>query len=109
MSKTKDRVALLSDNKNISTGITKPGDSWSVMSQVTNYTNSIEVGQLSLENPNLYSIITAIPSPWVRSYITKNALSFSYITQAQKKEDSFEVRWDASSGVQSRSSGGCLM
>lgn len=90
MSKTKDRVALLSDNKNISTGITKPGDSWSVMSQVTNYTNSIEVGQLSLENPNLYSIITAIPSPWVRSYITKNALSFSYITQAQKKEDSFE-------------------
>lgn len=90
MSKTKDRVALLSDNKNISTGITKPGDSWSVMSQVTNYTNSIEVGQLSLENPNLYSIITAIPSPWVRSYITKNALSFSYITQTQKREDSFE-------------------
>lgn len=87
MSSSKERVALLSDNTALSTGITKSEDSWNVLTQVANYVNSIKLSELSLDSPDLYTIITAIPSPWVRAHVTKNAISFDYITSFDKEQN----------------------
>jgi hypothetical protein len=57
------------------------------MTQVSNYVNSIELGELSLDSPDLYRIITAIPSPWVRSIVTKNALTYRYISNIDKEQN----------------------
>ena len=90
MSSSNERVALLSDNTALSTGITKSEDSWNTLTQVANYVNSIKLSELSLDSPALYSIITAIPSPWVRAHVTKNALSFKFVTAHDKEQDKLE-------------------
>jgi hypothetical protein len=100
MSSTKERIALLSDNTALSSGITKADDSWNVLSQVSIYINSINLGELSLDSPDLYGIITAIPSPWVRAFITKNALSYKYVTQHDKDENKLKGMGTLFSAIQ---------
>jgi hypothetical protein len=90
MSSSNERVAVLSDNTALSTGINKAEDSWNTLTQVTNYVSSIKLSELSLDSPALYSIITAIPSPWVRAHVTKNAISNKFITAHDKELGKFE-------------------
>jgi len=81
----KTRVAVLSKNTSLSDGITKSDDSWSTMSQVNNFIHSIDLPALNTESSDVYGILTAVPSPWVRAYMMKNALTVEYITDHAKE------------------------
>jgi hypothetical protein len=79
------RVAVLSKNTSLSDGITKSEDSWSTMSQVNNFIHSIELPQLNTESSDVYGILTAVPSPWVRAYMMRNALTVEFVTDHAKE------------------------
>ena len=83
MSKT--RVAVLASNNSLSDGITKSPDSWNTMNQVNNFIHSIDLPALNTESGDVYGILTAIPSPWVRAYMMKNALTVEYVTDFAKE------------------------
>jgi hypothetical protein len=83
MSKT--RVAVLASNKSLSDGITKSPDSWNSMNQVNNFIHSIDLPALNTDTGDVYGILTAIPSPWVRAYMMKNALTVEYVTEFAKE------------------------
>jgi hypothetical protein len=87
MSTNKNRIAVLADNGSLSDGIPKSEDSWHTFTQVNNYVNSIELASLNMEEgSDVYSILTAVPSPWVRAYMMKNAISYRFITQVDKTQ-----------------------
>ena len=90
MSKT--RVAVLASNNSLSDGITKSPDSWNTMNQVNNFIHSIDLPALNTESGDVYGILTAIPSPWVRAYMMKNALTVEYVTDFAKKYRYSSVR-----------------
>jgi len=78
------RNAVLARNSNISTGLPKSEDSWNKITQVSNYVNHIELGALNMDNRDVYSILTAVPSPWVRSYMMANSIRWRYVTRSIK-------------------------
>jgi hypothetical protein len=87
MASNKNRIPALADNASLSDGIPKSDDSWHSFTQVNNYVNSINLASLNMEEgSDVYSILTAVPSPWVRAYMTKNAISYRYISQVHKSQ-----------------------
>ena len=87
MASTKNRIAILADNSSLSDGIPKSDDSWHTFTQVNNYVNSIELASLNMEEgSDVYNILTAVPSPWVRAYMMKNAISYRFISQVDKNQ-----------------------
>jgi len=85
MAANKERIPVLADNDSLSKGIPKSDDSWHSFTQVNNYVNSIKLAGLNMdEGSDVYSILTAVPSPWVRAYMMKNAISYRFITQFDK-------------------------
>lgn len=79
------RVAVLPKNTSLSDGITLPEDSWSTMSQVNNFIHSIDLPELNTESSDVYGILTAVPSPWVRAYMMQNALTVEFVTDHAKE------------------------
>ena len=55
------------------------------MNQVNNFIHSIDLPALNTESGDVYGILTAIPSPWVRAYMMKNALTVEYVTDFAKE------------------------
>jgi len=85
MPTNKSRKAVLADNESLSIGMPKAEDSWHTFTQVNNYVNSIQLASLNMEDgSDVYSILTAVPSPWVRAYMMKNAISYKFISQVDK-------------------------
>ena len=80
----KTRVAVLSKNTSLSDGITKSEDSWSSMTQVNNFIHSIDLPPLNTDSSDVYGILTAVPSPWVRAYMMRNALTVEFVTDHAK-------------------------
>jgi hypothetical protein len=79
------RVAVLAKNKSLSDGIPKAEDGWSVITQINNFVQSLALDPLNTEKGDVYSVLTAVPSPWVRSYMMRNALTVEYITRKTKE------------------------
>jgi hypothetical protein len=79
------RVAVLAKNKSLSDGIPKSEDSWNEITQINNFVQSIALDPLNTEKGDVYSVLTAVPSPWVRSYMMRNALTVEYITRKTKE------------------------
>jgi len=87
MANNKNRIAVLADNGSLSDGIPKSDTSWHRFTQVNNYVNSIQLATLNMEEgSDVFSILTAVPSPWVRAYMMKNAISYKYITAVHKNQ-----------------------
>ena len=87
----KIRKVVLADNESLSDGMPKADDSWHTFTQVNNYVNSIELASLNMEEgSDVYSILTAVPSPWVRAYMMKNAISYKFITQVDKVQNNMK-------------------
>ena len=55
------------------------------MNQVNNFIHSIDLPALNTDTGDVYGILTAIPSPWVRAYMMKNALTVEYVTEFAKE------------------------
>ncbi len=79
------RIAVLAKNKSLSDGIPKAEDSWNVITQINNFVQSIMLDALNTDKGDVYSVLTAVPSPWVRSYMMRNALTVEYITREKKE------------------------
>ena len=80
------RIPVLAKNKAVSTSSTQEPDGWENFTQVKNYVNEIELDPLNMEKGDVYLVLTATPSPWVRAYMLKNALNFEYITRDMKSD-----------------------
>ena len=80
-----NRVALLSRNKTISDGVVKTADSWNSLEQVENYVENIDLPGLNTETGDVFSILTAVPSPWARGYMMNSALVRPYFTDIFQK------------------------
>jgi hypothetical protein len=81
-----NRVPILAKNGSLSKGVPKSDDSWHSFTQVNNYVNSLELSSLDVESGDVYSIIKGVPSPWVRAYMTKNAIGYPFVSEAKKIE-----------------------
>ena len=81
-----NRLPILAKNGSLSKGVPKSDDSWHSFTQVNNYVNSLELSSLDVESGDVYSIIKGVPSPWVRAYMTKNAIGYPFVTEAKKVE-----------------------
>ena len=80
-----NRVPLLSKNKTISDGVVKSPDSWNKLEQVENYVENIDLPGLNTETGDVFSILTAVPSPWARGYMMNSALVRPYFTDVFQK------------------------
>jgi len=80
-----NRVPLLAKNKTISDGVVKSPDSWNKLEQVENYVENIELPGLNTETGDVFSILTAVPSPWARGYMMNSALVRPYFTDPFQK------------------------
>ena len=80
-----NRVALLSKNTTISEGVVKTADSWNKLEQVENYVENIDLPMLNTETGDVFSILTAVPSPWARGYMMNAALVRPHFTDAFQK------------------------
>ena len=80
-----NRAPLLSKNKTISDGVVKSPDSWNKLEQVENYVENIELPGLNTETGDVFSILTAVPSPWARAYMMNSAMVRPYFTDAFQK------------------------
>lgn len=87
MATNKIRKAVLADNESLSTGIPKAEDAWHSFTQVNNYVSSIRLATINMEEgSDVYKILTAVPSPWVRAYMMKNAISYRFISKVDKSQ-----------------------
>jgi hypothetical protein len=82
----KERTAVLAQNTDVATGMPASADAWHTIPQINNFVNSIDLDALNMEKGDVYSILTAVPSPWVRAYMMSNALRWRYVTRTQKEK-----------------------
>ena len=82
----KERIAALAKNSSLSEGLPKADDGWNDITQVNNYVHEIELDPLNTEKGDVYSVLTAVPSPWVRAYMMQNALKVEFITRTTKND-----------------------